>query len=49
MWPLRTLHESYYLACVCGLQFIEGHIPEAAFKSRNFDLNIDLFKLHTIY
>jgi hypothetical protein len=33
MWPLRRLHEWYYLACVCGLQFIEGRIPEAIFKS----------------
>jgi hypothetical protein len=24
MWPLRRLHEWYYLACVCGLQSIEG-------------------------
>jgi hypothetical protein len=30
----------YYLTCVCGLQFIEGHIPEAVFKSQSFDLNI---------
>jgi hypothetical protein len=22
----RLLHEWYYLACVCGLQFIEGRI-----------------------
>jgi hypothetical protein len=49
MWPLRRLHEWYYLACVCGLQFIEGRIPKAVFKSRSFDLNIKLFELHTIY
>jgi hypothetical protein len=49
MWPLRRLHEWYYLACVCALQFIEGRIPEAVFKSKRFDLNIELFKLHTIY
>jgi hypothetical protein len=42
MWILRRLHEWYYLACVCDLQFIEGRIPEAAFKSRSFDLNIKL-------
>jgi hypothetical protein len=48
MWPLSRLHEWYYLACVCGLQFIEGRIPEAVFKSRSFDLNIELFELHTI-
>jgi hypothetical protein len=49
MWPLRRLHEWYYLACVCGLQFIKGRIPEAIFKSQSFDLNIELFELHTIY
>jgi hypothetical protein len=49
MWPLRRLHEWYYLAYVCDLQFIEGCIPEAGFKSRSFDLNIELFELHTIY
>jgi hypothetical protein len=49
MWPLRRLHEWYYLACVYGLQFIEGHVPEAVFKSRIFDQNIKLFELHTIY
>jgi hypothetical protein len=33
MWPLRRLHEWYFLACVCGVQFIECHMPEATFKS----------------
>jgi hypothetical protein len=49
MWPMRRLHEWYYLAYVCGLQFIEGRIHEKVFKSRSFDLNLELFKLHTIY
>jgi hypothetical protein len=49
MWPLRRLHEWYYLACVCDLQCIEGHISEVVFKSQSFDLNIELFELHTIY
>jgi hypothetical protein len=49
LWPLRRLHEWYYLACVCGLQFIKGRVPEVVFKSRSFDLNIELFELHTIY
>jgi hypothetical protein len=49
MRPLRRLHEWYYLACICGLQFIEGRIPEAIFMSRIFNLNIERFKLHTIY
>jgi hypothetical protein len=46
---MRRLHEWYYLACVCGLEFIEGCIPEAVFKSQTFDLNVELFELHTIY
>jgi hypothetical protein len=33
MWLMRRLHEWYYLACVCGLQFIKGCIPEVIFKS----------------
>jgi hypothetical protein len=49
MWPLRRLHEWYYLACVYGLQFIKGHIPEPVFKSQRFDLNIKMLELHTIY
>jgi hypothetical protein len=49
MWPLRRLHEWYYLACVYHLQFIEGRVPEAVFRSPNFNLNVELFELHTIY
>jgi hypothetical protein len=49
MWPVRRLHKWYYLACVCGLQFIKGHIHEEVFKSRSFDLNIEMFELHNIY
>jgi hypothetical protein len=49
LWPMRRLHECYYLACVCGMQFIECRVPEAVFKSQRFDLNIELFKLQTIY
>jgi hypothetical protein len=49
LWPMRRLHEWYYLVSVCGLQFIEGRVPEAVFKSQSFDLNIELFELHTIY
>jgi hypothetical protein len=33
MWPLRRVHEWYYLACLCGLQFIEGRVHEEVFKS----------------
>jgi hypothetical protein len=49
IWPMRRLHEWYYLECICGLQFIKGCIPEAVFKSRSFVLNIEMFVLHTIY
>jgi hypothetical protein len=34
-WTIRRLHEWYYLTCVCGLQFIEYHIPEAFFQESN--------------
>jgi hypothetical protein len=40
MWPMWRLHEWYYLACVCGMQFIHGRIHEEVFKSRSFDLNV---------
>jgi hypothetical protein len=33
MWPMRRLHEWYYLTCLCDLQFIEGCITEAVLKS----------------
>jgi hypothetical protein len=46
---MRRLHEWYYLTHVCGLEFIEGHSPEAVSNSQTFDLNVILFKLHTIY
>jgi hypothetical protein len=49
MWPMRRLHEWYYLACVCGLQFNEGRITKVVFKGQSFDLIIELFKVHTIY
>jgi hypothetical protein len=48
-WPMRMLHEWYYLACVYDLHFIEGHVPEAVFKSQSFDLNVELFELRIIY
>jgi hypothetical protein len=25
-WPMRRLHQWYYLACVCALQFIKGRL-----------------------
>jgi hypothetical protein len=49
LWPMRMLHKWYYIACVCDLQYIKGCVPEAVFKSRSFDVNIELFELYIIY
>jgi hypothetical protein len=38
---MRTSHEWYYLACVCDLQFIKGHIPEAVFKTSPYKIDVD--------
>jgi hypothetical protein len=48
-WPMKKIHEWYYLACVYGLNFIEAHIPEDIFKTSDFELNVELYELHTIY
>jgi hypothetical protein len=48
-WPMKKLHELYYLACVYELNFIETHIPREVFKSSDFDLHAKLYELHTIY
>jgi hypothetical protein len=39
----------YYIACVCGLEFIEARIPEVVFKSQPFHLHVELYELHTNY
>jgi hypothetical protein len=48
-WPMKKIHEWYYLACVYGLNFIEAHIPGDIFKTLDFELNAKLYKLNTIY
>jgi hypothetical protein len=48
-WPVKTLHEWYYLACVYVLNFIKTRIPRDVFKTSDFDLNVELYELHTIY
>jgi hypothetical protein len=46
---MKKLHEWYYLVCVYGLNFIEIYIPGDIFKTSDYDLHIELGKLHTIY
>jgi hypothetical protein len=48
-WTMKKFHEWYYLACVYGLNFIEAHIPRDIFKTSDFELNVELYDLHTIY
>jgi hypothetical protein len=49
-WPMKKLHEWYYLACVYGLNFIiKARIPGDIFKTSDFDLHVVLDELHTIY
>jgi hypothetical protein len=49
LWPVKKFHEWYYLACVYGLNFIEAHILGDIFKTSDFELNVELYELHTIY
>jgi hypothetical protein len=42
-------YEWYYLACVYGLNFIEAKILVDIFKTSNFDLHVEISKMHTIY
>jgi hypothetical protein len=46
---MQKFHEWYYLACVCGLNFVEDKIRGDTFNTLDFDLNAELAKLHTIY
>jgi hypothetical protein len=48
-WIMQKLHKWYYLACVYGLNFIEAKIPGDIFNTLDFDLNVKLGELHTIY
>jgi hypothetical protein len=47
--PMKKIHEWYYLACIYGLNFIKAHIPGDIFKTSDFELNVKLYELHTIY
>jgi hypothetical protein len=49
LWIMQKIHEWYYFACVYGLNFVEAKIPGAIFNTLDFDLNVVLAKLHTIY
>jgi hypothetical protein len=46
---MQKLHKWYYHACVYGLNFVEAKIPRDIFNTLDFDLNVELAKLHTIY
>jgi hypothetical protein len=48
-WIVQKFHEWYYLACVYGLNFIEAKIPRDILNTLDFDLNVELAELHTIY
>jgi hypothetical protein len=48
-WIMQKLYEWYYLTCVYGLNFIEAKIPGDVFNNLDFDLNVELAELHTVY
>jgi hypothetical protein len=39
----------YYLACIYGLNFVEAKILRDIFNTLDFDLNVELAELHTVY
>jgi hypothetical protein len=41
LWPMKKIHEWYYLACVYVLNFIEAHIPRNIFKTSDFEVETD--------
>jgi hypothetical protein len=45
---MQKFYEWYYLACVYELNFIEAKIPRDIFSTLDFELNVELAKLHTI-
>jgi hypothetical protein len=49
LWSMQKFHEWYFLACVYGLIFVEAKIPGDIFNTLDFDINIELAELHTIY
>jgi hypothetical protein len=46
---MMKFHMWYYLACIYGLNFIETKIPGDSFNTSDFDLHVELVKLHTIF
>jgi hypothetical protein len=48
-WIMQKFHEWYYLACVYGLNFAKAKIPGDIFNTLDFDLNVELVELHTVY
>jgi hypothetical protein len=48
-WIVQKLHKWYYLACVYGLNFVQAKIPRDIFNTLDFDQNVKLVELHTIY
>jgi hypothetical protein len=48
-WIMKKFHVWYYLACVYGLNFVEPKIPGDIFNTLDFDLNVELAELQTIY
>jgi hypothetical protein len=49
LWMIQKFHDWYFLAYVYGLNFVEVKIPRDIFNTLDFDLNVELSKLHTIY
>jgi hypothetical protein len=49
LWIMQKFHEWYFLACVYGLNFVEAKIPGDIFNTLDFDLNVELAELHTIF
>jgi hypothetical protein len=48
-WIMPKIHEWYYLACAYGLNFIEAKITGDIFNTLDFELNVELAELHTIF
>jgi hypothetical protein len=48
-WIMQKFHQWYYPACVYGLNFIEAKIPRDILNTLDFELNVELAELHTIY
>jgi hypothetical protein len=46
---MQKFHKWYFLACIYGLSFVEAKIPRDIFNTLDFDLNVKLVELHTIY